>query len=240
MRRYLAIDTATDHGSVAFGEPGGVVEEVLLSERRHATGLAAAIERLLDRQGVGLPELTGVVAADGPGSFTGLRIGFATALGLIRAHQHLEFLTVTSLLGAAWRAHRRGNDVVAALYDALRGEVFAAVYRFGNGSVDTLLSPTLLTVARLIEIAPESPDVVVGDGALVHTPELVRWTGREPLGPPLGGPSAAALIDLLVVSDCVKTVGDALAFEPTYGRKAEAQVRWERKHGRPLPDPAGD
>src|SRR6185295_14196793 len=81
----LAIDTATDMGSVAVGKPGAIASEVFMGTRRHATALTPAVNEALRLAGVSLEHVTGVIVADGPGSFTGLRIGFATVQGLIRA-----------------------------------------------------------------------------------------------------------------------------------------------------------
>jgi tRNA threonylcarbamoyladenosine biosynthesis protein TsaB len=240
MSNYLAIDTATDRGSVAVGEPGGIVAEAQLPVRRHARELAAVIPGLMRAAGIGLGELTGIIVGDGPGSFTGLRIGFATALGLIGAHGHIALLTAPSLLGTAWRVRRRAEGPVAALYDALRGQVFAGVYEFTGGRVNTLVAPTLTTVGDLIAGATVVPGIAAGDGAVAHASEIGRWIGRAALGPPEGGPAAAALIELLALEGAVDVLQQPLGVVPVYGRTAEAQVRWEQRHGRPLPDTTVD
>lgn len=240
MTLYLAVDTATDLGSVALGEPGRSQAAVSFGERRHAAMLLPSIQHVLQIAGAEYPDLTGIVVADGPGSFTGLRIGFATAQGILRAHDGLALHVVPSLMAAAYGAARYAGGPVAALYDALRGEVFAAVYRFGGGGVATLYPPTLTSVRALADQVTERPQLAVGDGAVVYADEVTAWTGRAPVGPPTGGPHAGALLDLLAIEGAVVAIEDPPAFEPTYGRKAEAQVRWEAHHGRPLPDPAGD
>ncbi|MBI4419562.1 MAG: tRNA (adenosine(37)-N6)-threonylcarbamoyltransferase complex dimerization subunit type 1 TsaB [Gemmatimonadetes bacterium] len=238
MSLFLALDTATDAGSVAVGRPGVLAAEIIFGDRRHAAALVPAIEEALRLAGASFPDLTGIVLADGPGSFTGLRIGFATVQGLVREHASPRVLTAPSLIGAAWLASRFADGPVAALYDALRGEVFAVVCRFHNQAVEILLSPRLTTVAALRD-ASVRPGVVVGDGAVAHAEEVRAWTGRDPVGPPGGAPRASALLELLAVGGATREVSDPTAWEPDYGRPAEAQVRWERKHGRPLPDSTG-
>ena len=84
MTLALALDTATDHGSVAVGQPGNVVAELRFIKRRHASGLMPSIVEALNRAGARFGDLTDIVVADGPGSFTGLRIGFATVKGMLR------------------------------------------------------------------------------------------------------------------------------------------------------------
>ncbi|MFQ6045402.1 MAG: tRNA (adenosine(37)-N6)-threonylcarbamoyltransferase complex dimerization subunit type 1 TsaB [Gemmatimonadales bacterium] len=246
MKLHLAIDTATDRGTVALGEPGRVVAQADLPAGRHAAEVTAAVERVLEQASASSPDLAGVVVGDGPGSFTGLRIAFATALGLIGAHRELVLHTVPSLMGAAWNGAQsagrgaRGARAILALFDALRGEVFAALYRFEPDGVQTLLDPTLTKVESLAELLPVVPDVAAGDGAVLYRRQLERWIGRAVVPLSEAGPSAGALVELMAVEGAVTMVTDPASVEPLYGRKAAAQVKWESLHGRPLPDPSGD
>lgn len=248
MSLYLAIDTATDVGSVAVGEPGKSMSEVMVTDRRQAAALTPAIDQVLRLARAGYERLAGIVLADGPGSFTGLRIACSTAKGVLFEHGGLELWTAPSLLGAAWGARAFVRGPVAALYDALRGEVFAAVYQFELGSrgaeadgvrVETLVPPRLTTVSDLAAQCPETPTIAVGDGAAAYAAAILQWTGRDPVRPPAGMPRASALLDLLAMQGGATRIEDPEGYEPEYGRVAEAQARWEREHGRPLPDPTG-
>lgn len=236
MSLWLAIDTATDSGSVAVGRPGEApVAEVWFGERRHAGALLPAIETLLGIAKVDLASLGGVVIADGPGSFTGLRIGFATALGLREGVDGLAVRVAPSMLGAAWRVRQCADGgPIAVVYDALREEVFVALYAVRGERIETLLAPRRVRVAALPPCEGARPAVVVAVGS-VPLDALNAWAHRAPLGPPLGAPSAAALIELLGVPGATAPVEDLADFEPHYGRLAEAQRRWEAAHGRPLP-----
>lgn len=249
MTLYLAIDTASDTGSVAVGEPGRVIAKAAVPEGRHAAELMNAVTEVIGGAGASSRDLAGVVVGDGPGSFTGIRIAFATALGMIGAQRDLSLHTIPSLMGAAWKGVRAGGGggggvgetgAILALYDALRGEVFAALYRFREARVETLLAPRLTTVEQLERLSPALPDAAVGDGAVRYDREVSRWIGRPVLPPSEAGPSAGALVELMSVKGAAVTVTDPLAVEPEYGRKAAAQVKWETEHGRPLPHPAGD
>jgi tRNA threonylcarbamoyladenosine biosynthesis protein TsaB len=235
---WLALDTATAVGSVALGEPGGVVGEIVLGSRRQASGLMPAIEQLLRHAGQRYEDLEHIVIADGPGSFTGLRIGFATAQGLIRQFDGLRLLRAPSLLSAAWIGSRFVDGPVAALYDALRGEVFAAVYGFVEHRLDVHLAPTLTSLHALCE-SDVRPALAVGDGADRYYADVLAWTSRPPVGPPWGGPRAAALLELVNLPGAVEIVEAPFDAEPVYGRAAAAQFRWEERHGRPLQDSGG-
>jgi hypothetical protein len=113
---------------------------------------------------------------------------------------------------------------VLAVSNALRGELFAAAYRFRPGRVETVLAPTVV-----------KPEEIHG-----RVPDAARITG--PAAGTLGGepawPEAGRLLTLVGVAGAVRRVPDPAGWEPDYGRPAEAQAKWEREHGRPLADPA--
>jgi tRNA threonylcarbamoyl adenosine modification protein YeaZ len=220
---WLALDTATDRASLALGLPGTVLaEESLFGARRQAAELLPMLDRCLARAGASLAALEGIVLADGPGSFTGLRVGASVAKALVH-HRGLALWTAPSLLGLAAAS---GDDgaLVLALSDALRGELFAGAWRVFPARVDTVLSPGVFAPDELRARLP-GPGRVVGPAAaqLGATP---TW------------PRAAALLSLVGRAGALTRVTDPAAWEPSYGRPAEAQAKWERAHGRPLPDPA--
>lgn len=240
---WLALDTATDVASVAAGRPpvaesGAHVQ----GARRHAAELIRLVDFALERLGVRPLDLTGIVVGDGPGSFTGLRIGWAAAKGLGQ-EAGLELRAIPSLMAAAaGAALTLGAEPVAACFDALRGEVYGAVYAFHPDRVETLVAPALLTVPALARLAPVRPRLVVGDGAVRYAGEVSRWVGAAPVPPERLPPAAAMLLALLEREGAARTLADPATAEPVYGRPAEAQVKWEARHGRPLRDssrPAG-
>jgi tRNA threonylcarbamoyladenosine biosynthesis protein TsaB len=234
---WLAIDTATDRASVALGAgEADVVEAELGGSRRHAGALVPMIQDLLSRRGVTLDALRGVVLSDGPGSFTGLRVGASVAKALVQS-RGVELWTAPSLMVRAAGVAREG-ELVLAVADALRGDVYAAAYRFTGSSVETVLAPTVRRPETLAA-GMSGPDVIVGDapGAIVES--LERWAGRPMIRPPEGAPHARWLIALTRRSGGAARVEAVMAWEPVYGRPAEAQVRWEITHGRPLPDSVG-
>lgn len=220
---WLAIDTATDRASVALGLPGSILaEEEISGARRHASQLLPAILEALRRAGARLLEIEAIVLADGPGSFTGLRVGAAVAKALVES-QPMALWSTPSLLSSAAAVGHDGR-LVLAIGDALRGEVFAAAYRVTSSRVDTVLAPSVhrpgdLNASGLI------PEVITG-------PAADRMNGVPTW------PSAATLLRLIGLSGGVRRISDPRRWEPDYGRPAEAQVQWERTHGRPLPNPA--
>jgi tRNA threonylcarbamoyladenosine biosynthesis protein TsaB len=234
---WLALDTATDRASVALGTSvDDAVEEALTGARRHAGALLPMIGRVLGRKGIPLDAVRGIALSDGPGSFTGLRVGAATAKALARARR-LEVRVAPSLMvRAAGRA--APGATVLAVANALREELYAAAYRFEPGRVETLLAPSIWRVDALLARAPR-PDHIIGDGSMEALQRLEDWAKRSVIGGEEGSPRAALLLELLNWTGGARQVANFDLWEPEYGRPAEAQARWELAHGRPLPDSVG-
>jgi tRNA threonylcarbamoyl adenosine modification protein YeaZ len=223
---WLALDTATDRAALALGRQGDLrAREVIVGARRHASALLGALGSLLDQAGTSLPAIEGIVLADGPGSFTGLRVSATVAKALVHARP-IPLWVTPSLLVCARGADRSGKgEPVLAVSNALRGELFAAAYRFTPGRVELVLAPGVYG-PDMIRAAVPSPLAIVGPAA--------STLGAEPTWPDGGD-----LLDLVGLAGGVQRVEDVAAWEPVYGRPAEAQTQWELKHGRPLAHSTG-
>jgi tRNA threonylcarbamoyladenosine biosynthesis protein TsaB len=230
---WLAIDTATDIASVAIRAGENTVARSIRGARQHAAQIIPLIEQVLTAASLPLDQVAGIVVGDGPGSFTGLRIGWAVAKGLM--HDGRPLIAIPSLLAAARSA---GVETVAACYDALRGQVFGAVYAFAGDRVQALVAPQVCTIAELAAATPRQPLLAVGDGAERYREAVREWTGRAPISLETLPPVAGALLDLLDYDGARRALEDPSVAEPVYGRPAEAQVKWEKSHGRPLPNPS--
>ncbi len=196
------------------------------------------VETVLRRRGVTLDQVRGVVVSDGPGSFTGLRVGAAAAKALARSRD-IPLWTAPSLLVRAAGVAGSDRSRVLAVSDALRGDLYALVARFdAAGGIETELGPGVWRPEGLAELDLR-PDALVGEAPPEAAALLERRTGLRLVGPPEGAPHAAKLIDLAMTHGGARRVEDPASWEPFYGRPAEAQARWEMTHGRPLPDSVG-
>jgi tRNA threonylcarbamoyladenosine biosynthesis protein TsaB len=233
----LAIETATDRASVAIGTGAAdAVEREIVGARRHAAELLPAIESLLLDAGIGLDDVSGLAVSDGPGSFTGLRVGAAVAKALARA-RNLPLWTAPSLLVRASGIARPGQSVLAVA-NALRGEIYAAAYRFEAHAIYQLLAPSVYRPEDLV--APgRSAEHLVGEVPPALGEALESSLGLRLVGPPEGAPHARALLGLVNRPGGARRVAAVDGWEPVYGRPAEAQARWETAHGRPLPNSTG-
>ncbi len=201
----LALDTATDAPTLALGTPDAPGTDVRLEDRRALSrDIGRVAAALLAGRGALPRDLGAVLVADGPGSFTGLRIGAAFAKGLCRA-LGVPLLTAPSLLGAAAHAASAAGTArpadVEVRYDALRGQAYRAVYRVGAGAVEVR----------------EAVDLVEASGG---PPE-----GGAPLRAHERHASAAALLALVGCPGGPAAVAGPAHWEPEYGRPAEAEAR---------------
>jgi tRNA threonylcarbamoyladenosine biosynthesis protein TsaB len=233
---WLAIDTATDVASVAVGSAEHVAAaRSIRGARQHAAQIVPLIQEVLAIATIRLEQIAGVIVGDGPGSFTGLRIGWAAAKGITH-ERSLPLVPIPSLLGAAHAAHGETAGPIVACFDALRGQVFGAMYEFAAGRVETLVSPGLFTIAELARAAQARPVLALGDGAARYRDEIVSWIGRPPVDLDTLPPIAKSLLLLSSYEGARRQLDDAETAEPVYGRPAEAQVKWEARYGRPLPN----
>lgn len=226
------MDTSGRRASVALGGAGAVAAHAAVEGPRvHGARLLPLIDDVLARTGLTLGDVTDLALTDGPGSFTGLRVGAAVAKALVRT-RGVALHVAPALLAAAVDPLLAGGLVVS-VSDALRGEVYAGAWALVDGRLETRLAPRAVAPAGLTGLLPRPAALVAALPAPLAT-SLAGWAG-EPVPP---GDAAVGLLRLAGLPDALRQVADPGAWEPDYGRPAEAQARWEAAHGRALPDPA--
>jgi tRNA threonylcarbamoyladenosine biosynthesis protein TsaB len=218
----LAVEASTFTGSVALWRAGSLVagESVMMGAGREDQ-LFPAIQRLLAGAGVRPNELGGIVCGEGPGSFTSLRIAAALAKGLAHGAGCALF-AVPSLLLAAASADGLppGRYVVHA--DALRQERYALPVLVHTQGLVESAGP----LARVAEDAvragfPAARRIAVNLSPFADEQHVVT-------------PSVSALSR--ASGAWQRNPVSLEAWEPVYGRLAEAQVKWEERHGMALPE----
>ena len=216
----LALDASTYTGDVALLDGSRVLaEESLAMKDAMHERLMPAVANVLARANVDVRRIERVVCGAGPGSFTSLRIAGSIAKG-IAAGVGVPLYAVPSmalLLGGA----NVGAGRFVTVLDALRGELYVALYHVS-------------ATGEILELEP---------AAIVRADELTalasRYDARIVSALPiedavLASPRAAAVARLEQTLAANGPV-DLGAWEPSYGRLAEAQAKWESAHGRPLP-----
>jgi tRNA threonylcarbamoyladenosine biosynthesis protein TsaB len=213
----LVIDAATYTGSAALLRDGRVVAECEATMRgREAEALMPAMAAVLARSGVAVGELSRVVCGSGPGSFTSLRIAASIAKGLaFGVGCPLFAVSSLALIVGAHGPPAAGRYL--AILDALRGEAYVGGYSVDErGEIAMILPEHLVSQSEVQSLATTLDATAVGPGQRIDR------------GPHARG---AVVLETLISSGPV----DVGSWEPRYGRKAEAQLRWESSHGRSLP-----
>ncbi|MFZ5800615.1 MAG: tRNA (adenosine(37)-N6)-threonylcarbamoyltransferase complex dimerization subunit type 1 TsaB [Candidatus Omnitrophota bacterium] len=140
--RLLAFDTSTSNFSLALFSDGEIAEESTLLGNLLSERIIPSIESFFKEQQTALQQLDGLAIGLGPGSFTGLRIGLATAKGLAMA-LNKPLVGISSLDVLAMAAQGAANKI-CCMMDAKRDNVYAATYSFSGGKLRRT-SPYLLT-----------------------------------------------------------------------------------------------
>ncbi len=247
-RLFLALDTATEAVGIGVARVSAHEVEVLVSSAEVAPRRANTV--LLDRAvaaladaGATATDVGGVVIGRGPGSFTGVRIGVATAKGL--AHGlGVPLYGVGTLDAIAWQLAQH-EGTIAVLGDAMRGEVYPALFRARDGVVERL---TPDTVAKPADVAQawarelEGPVLVAGNG-LIKYGELFRSSlgegvtfAEEPAWHPAGAGLFAAFD---AARRCAEEgSGNAGELLPVYTRLSDAEEAERAREGLPPAAPS--
>jgi tRNA threonylcarbamoyladenosine biosynthesis protein TsaB len=210
----LAIDTCGPSGSVALGRlTGGAVEilgQIELEGRNYSATLVAAVGELLAGNGVELRDLAAIVAVNGPGSFTGVRVGLSAVKGLaeaaripVAAVSRLEVLAAKAGLGSA-------------ALDAHRHEVFLRLGRQGMEATEMLAG-----AAEFAEMVPAGARIAVCDEAAAAL-LASAWPDAELVRTP--PPTAADALDLCAPRVAAGEFVDLALLDGHYLRRSDAEI----------------
>jgi len=164
-RLVVALETSTRPASIAAQGPGGGRAARSLGEdRRHASDLLGALDELLEEVGATRSDLGLVFAGVGPGSYTGLRVGAATALGLMRGAR-AEVLGIPSFDAIAIDGLAPGERGTV-LRNAFGGHVYVATYERTGAEVRSLAVPACVQPAEALELLAGLPVLIADHAAL--------------------------------------------------------------------------
>ena len=210
MKLALAIDTTSEHGSIALADESGVREETPLhAPEGFSRLLFGEIQALLNRQRVALEEIDIYAGASGPGSFTGVRVGLTAIKGLAEV-KGKKVVAVSNLraLAAFGKSKTR-----AVIIDAKRGEIYGAVY---NAEGEEIVKEQVLPLNTFLTLLPPGPIEWISEGLGMYAPpgSTIYEAPKEIAG-------AIARIAL-------RSQGkDPAAIEANYVRRSDAEIFWK-------------
>jgi tRNA threonylcarbamoyladenosine biosynthesis protein TsaB len=218
----LAIDTSTWTASVAVcDEHGAVIAAGEARTETHSENLLPLVADVVGRAGIAASALDAVAVGAGPGSFTGLRIGLATAKGIaFAAGRPLWAVSSLAALALDLRAHDQATLLVPVL-DARRSEIFAGFYdrELRPRAAEQVMAPDALAAA-IDRVRAAGEEVALCGDALAVYPALAA------LGAVPGArttPSAAAIAQLALAGERTDVLGHGA---PVYIRPSEAEVKY--------------
>ncbi len=223
----LGIETATVQVGCAIGGHEGVLASFHVAhKRRHVETLVPAIRFMCGQAGIDLHEIAVVAVDVGPGLFSGLRVGVATAKALAHALQ-VPIIGVASLDLLAFPVRYSHRLIVPAI-DARRGELFYALYRQVPGGAQRLSPYQLGSPDALASelLARNEDSLVVGDGVMRYPEILSGLSGCEAGDATSAHPSASSLVELAHPRAMREEFVPPWELQPLYLRKSDAEINW--------------
>jgi len=219
----LAFEGSTYGGSVALLSDSNVIAERTLvdagtpSKDGREERVLPSVAECLDEAGIRVGDISRVVCGAGPGSFTSLRISASVAKGIAVGIGCPMYSVSSLLLSVASVGDTLPEGLYLSVSPAMRGDWFALPVQVGPNVV---LNPqgdaSIVSGSELSQYARELSATLLGPGQTVEARPHARAVGE--------------LLEQVVAAGAVSID----TWEPDYGRLAEAQVKWEAAHGRPL------
>ena len=226
----LALETTGAYASVAIiNEEGKVVENSSDAVLNHLQHLMPMTQELLEKAGLQLGDMTAIAASQGPGSFTGIRIGVSSARALAQV-MDMPTIAVPTLKAFAYNVPEF-EGLICPVFDARRSQVYAGAYRWVDGKIEEVVEGAPYSIDEFVEKTAETglPRMIFGDGIKAYGD---RFSPEE---------LAPEEVRLQLASSVVKLAkdmyeaGETLHYEelkPNYMRKAEAERKLEEKGGK--------
>lgn len=223
--KTLVIDTSTNILGVAILNGTELIgQKVTKVNQDHSSRLMPAIVELMEDISIEPHDLQKIIVGEGPGSFTGIRIGVTVAKSLAWA-LNIPVVGVSSLESLAYQAKLR-EGLVCTFFDARRENVFAGIYRVTNGEVTSVKQDANLSFLDLAEnllslnekVVLLSPDIKKFEDLMSEELKALAIIPELPFH--MSNPSNLALIGLN------KTIENLHQLTPEYLRMAEAEANW--------------
>ncbi len=167
--KMLILESSGLVASVALMEEDKMVCEFTMNHKKtHSQTLLPMVDEMVKITGYEIKDLDAIGISKGPGSFTGLRIGSATAKGLSQA-LNIPVVSISSLEGLAANLYGT-TDIICPIMDARRSQVYTGLFQYEGERLETKMEDTAIAVAELIEILNEKGEAVIflGDGVPVY------------------------------------------------------------------------
>lgn len=225
----LGIDTATPWGAMALGDEEEIYFEISLkSGKGGGEYLLSILNQFLVKSGKSLDEVDLIAAGTGPGSYTGIRVGLAAVRGLAEGLK-IPVIGINTLRIIAENGYRAG-EWIAAVIDARRGSVYAALYQNSAQGLKESWPPCYTDVESFAKrLAPLKDVLICGDGGKKYW-EAWEKNSQVKIGPSTWDrPSAGNLVRIAAQQWLTANKDENKDLSPCYLRKVEAEARLEER-----------
>lgn len=232
--KVLAVDTSAMTASVALMIDGRLAAESILNHKKtHSEKIMPMIDSVLKESETGIEEIDVFAVANGPGSFTGLRIGVSTVKALAHAMEK-PVVGVNTLAALAYNIFD-ADGLVSPIMDARRGQVYNAVYKWDKGILTEVTPPRAETLELCLkDFEKEKKVYFLGDGVPVHRKKIKEAMGeRAVFAPPCcllqRASSVAAIAEIKAEKGETE---DYETLNPVYLRKSQAEREYDEKENK--------
>ncbi len=225
----LAIDTSTPMGSIALWENQGLSALLTVSVKTtHSEGLLPAINTILQRTQRKQNEITHLAVISGPGSYTGLRIGIATAQGLAFSRQ-LPCVSLTAFEVLAW-AFPHTTYTLCPMLPARRGWIYAQLYEWHAHKPVAKSEELNIQPEELIHYI-QSPTIFYGPGLPDYEVDLQEILTDDFLAVPkcMDCPRAELLAEIAFRKILQGESVGAEKLQPHYLGPSQAEINWKKR-----------
>lgn len=224
--KVLAIDSSGMAASAAVANDNNVIAEFTINNRQtHSQTLLPMVDNVVQMSEIPLTEIDAIAVASGPGSFTGLRIGSATAKGLGFA-LNKPVVPVPSLDALAYKA-ACFNGIICPLMDARRNQVYTAAYHIKEGRLVNIIEQKATGIMDILpELRAYGREVLfLGDGADVYKDIIIKEADMKFSFAPahISKQSAASVAMLGIIYYSEGRYESAAEHRPFYLRKPQAE-----------------
>ena len=231
---FLAVETSSRTGSAALGCDGKLLAAVEFAAGvRHGAELSPAVDRIMRQAGLQPGQMDVICVSSGPGSFTGLRVGFTFARCLAQL-TGAKLIAVSSTRVIVENlmpmlAEKSETIYLAPILDAKRKQVYTAGYLWQDGKIHPILEECVLTPAQLMEKLGR-PLWLTGEGLDYHRQSFTDENGLTFIDRPYWFGQAQNVLKLGFELAREGRFVPYNNFVPTYVRLPEAEERWQQQH----------
>lgn len=229
----LGVDTATLVASVALTTAETMIAEITIqTTKNHSVRLMPQIAELLLAANVSQQQIDAIAVSNGPGSFTGLRIGLSTAKALAYAWE-VPIIGVSTLAALAYQVAVPGV-IVSPLLDAQKNNVYQGLYYWKNGRLQELMEPRVVSGEQALAEMDrlDHPVIIMGEVPDYYRKKITAMKKDIVLAKPFAVMPRAATVAALGLEQLQQGVEhDVFSLEPIYIRRSEAEVLWEKRYG---------